>query len=106
VRRQGDRRVGVSDGGVEAVQAGARGGTQGECPRIGAESIDDLAGQALGATVLIEVAFALRCLQRDDRRYEGRLDRLEPGMWELRFTVTRGAETYTHTLRQVCGITP
>ncbi len=43
---------------------------------------------------------------RDDRRYEGTLDRLEPGMWELRFTITRGAETYTHTLRQVCGITP
>jgi len=45
-------------------------------------------------------------LARDDQRYEGHLARLEPGMWELRFTATRGADTFTRTLRQVCGITP
>ena len=47
-----------------------------------------------------------RSSPRDDRRYEGHMARLEPGMWELRFTATRGADTYTRTLRQVCGITP
>jgi nitrogen fixation protein FixH len=67
-----------------------------------------------GATVAVEafqgaqadrrIAGAL--LARDDRRYEGHMARLEPGMWELRFTATRGADTYTRTLRQVCGITP
>lgn len=45
-------------------------------------------------------------LARDDRRYEGHMARLEPGMWELRFTATRGGEKFTRTLRQVCGISP
>lgn len=43
---------------------------------------------------------------RADLRYEGQIERLPPGMWELRFTATRGADTFTRTLRQVCGITP
>ena len=67
-----------------------------------------------GATVAVEAfqgahadrRIAGSLLARDDRRYEGHMARLEPGMWELRFTATRGSDTYTRTLRQVCGITP